>query len=213
MTNPTIDELQDPDNYELIVEISHSQIKEFVLQQLTGKGKIVRSYMIYQLLMVTIGMLFLGKSVIHAFDQFMLPLQISLGTLVFSFSILIVIHELIHGIALKIIGAKKIRFGAYFKKFTFYAEADKHVLNRKQFAFVALAPLVVVQLITLAGVLVFLNQTTIYFWIVLMSTHCLFCAGDIGLLSIFYDSKESEIFTFDLKEEKKSYYYRRKESY
>ena len=37
----------------------------------------------------------------------------------------------------------------------------------------------------------------------------LFCAGDIGLLSVFH-SAQSEVFTFDIKEERKSYYFRKK---
>lgn len=210
MTKPTIDQLQNSGDYELIAKINHHEIKEFVVDQLTGKGKIIRAYMIYQFLMILSGMIFLGRSVILAFDNNLIPLYISLATLVFSFSILIVIHELLHGIALKVVGAKKIRFGAYLKKFTFYAEADRFVLNRKQFALVALAPLLIIQAITLLGILLFLNQPILYFWMILMSTHSLFCAGDIGLLSLFYKHENSEVYTFDVKAEKTSYYYKKR---
>ncbi len=209
MTNPTIDTLQNSGDYELIAEIGHHEIKEFVVEQLTGKSKIIRAYMIYQFLMILVGMIFLARSAVLAFENYLLPLYISLATLLFCFSILIVIHELLHGIALKYVGAKKIRFGAYLKKFTFYAEADRFVLNRKQFALVALTPLFVIQAITLLGILLFFYQPLIYFWIILMSTHSLFCAGDIGLLSIFYKHRNSEIYTFDVKAEKTSYYYKK----
>lgn len=43
-----------------------------------------------------------------------------------------------------------------------------------------------------------------------MSAHNQFCASDIGLLSIFFKNRNSEIFTFDVKAEKTSYFFMRK---
>jgi hypothetical protein len=43
-----------------------------------------------------------------------------------------------------------------------------------------------------------------------MCAHSLFCAGDIGLLSIFYKFGDAEVYTYDVKAEKTSYYYRKK---
>ena len=163
--------------------------------------------MIYQFLMILLGIFFFARSIVKAFNGFFEPLYFSLAALVFCFTILIVIHELLHAVALKFTGAKKINFGGYLRKFIFYAEADQHVLNRKQFAFVALAPLTVVKIISLAGVFLCFNHPATYFFIFLMSAHSLFCAGDIGLLTLFYREKKTEIFTFDVKAEKTSYYY------
>ncbi|MBN1986174.1 MAG: DUF3267 domain-containing protein [Prolixibacteraceae bacterium] len=209
MANPDIKELQNEKEFELLAQLNHKEIKEFVIEQLTGNSRIVFFYMIYQVLMVLSGIFFLTRAIVLAFQNHVQPLYISLATLVFCFSLLILIHEIIHGIALKITGAKTVRFGAYPKKFIFYAEADRHVLNRKQFAFVALAPLVMVQVVTLIGVILSFYQPWVYFWIILMSTHSLFCAGDIGLLALFYRNKSDEIYTYDVKEEKTSYYYKR----
>jgi len=209
MENPGIDELQNGQKYELIAKLDHQQIKKFVINQLTKGGKVVRVYMIYQGIMILMGIFFLTMSIVIAIQGNLQPLLFSGAALVFSFSLLIIIHELLHALALKITGARKINFGAYLKKFIFYAEADRHVLNRKQFAFIALTPLVVVKLVTLAGILLFIPTAGIYFFIFVMSAHSLFCAGDIGLLSIFYHEKDDEILTFDVKEEKTSYYYRK----
>ena len=209
MANPTIDELQNSDKYELIGKLSHPQIREFVMNQLTRNGRIVRIFMIYQVLMILTGIFFLSRSVVLAFYDNYLPLCYSVAALFFCFSLLIVVHELLHGLALKLTGARRVNFGGYLRKFIFYAEADRHVLNRKQFALVALTPLVLVKFICLAGIFVFFSQPDSLFFILIMSTHSLFCAGDIGLLSVFYQNTKSEIFTFDVKEEKTSYFYRR----
>ncbi len=208
MANPSIQELQHSGNYELIAQLNHSKIKEFVIEQLTENGKPVKIFMIYQVIMILIGIFFFTRSVVIAFQDSIQPLYFSLAALVFCFTLLIVIHEFLHAVALKLTGARKINFGGYLRKFIFYAEADKHVLNRKQFAFIALTPLVAIKIITLIGVIFFIHHPGFYFIIFIMSAHSLFCAGDIGLLSIFYKFKNSEIFTFDVKEEKTSYYYR-----
>ena len=209
MANPTIQELSESSDFELIAKLNHQQIKEFVINQLMENGKIIKIYMIYQLVMIITGIFFFTRSIVLAFQESTVQLYFTLAALVFCFTVLIVIHEFLHGIALKITGAKKVTFGGYLKKFIFYAEADRFVINRKQFAFIALTPLFTVKLITLIGVAVFFSQPFFYFLIFVMSAHSLFCAGDIGLLSIFYKQKNSEIFTFDVKADKTSYFYRR----
>ena len=209
MSNPTIDELSNSGEYELIAKLNHLQIKEFVINQLVENGRIIKVYMIYQILMILIGIFFFTRSIVLAFQGSSNQLYFSLAALVFCFSVLIIIHELLHGIALKMSGAKKVSFGGYLKKFVFYAEADQFVINRKQFAFIALTPLFVVKLSTLIGVVFLFHQPAFYFLIFVMSAHSLFCAGDIGLLSVFYKYKNAVIFTFDVKAEKTSYFYRK----
>jgi len=211
MKNPTIEELQSSERYELVARLKHDEIKNFVLEQISETtSKIVKGYMFYQLLMVLTGMFFLARAIVFVFRNYYEPFFISLLAVVFSFSLLIIIHEGLHGIALKLTGAKKVSFGGFFRKFIFYAEADQHVMNRKQFAFVALTPLIVVKIITLIGIVLFWNQPAFYFSLIVMSAHSLFCAGDIGLLSVFHNEPEQEVFTFDVKDEKTSYFFREK---
>ncbi len=210
MANPTIDELRYSGKYELMAQLNHQQIKEFVIKQLAENGKIIKVYMIYQILMITIGMFFFTRSIVLAFKGDLIPLYYSLAALVFCFSVLIIIHELLHGIALKISGAPSISFGGYLKKFIFYAEADQFVINRKQFAFIALTPLFAVKLITLVGTIFQFGQPVFYFLIFVMSAHSLFCAGDIGLFSVFYKFRKTDVYTFDVKAEKTSYFFARK---
>lgn len=212
MSNPSINQLRNSEEYELIAQLNHKQIKEFVINQLSEGGRMIKTYMIYQVLMIVVGILFFTRSIVIAFQGSMLPLYYSISAMIFCFSILIIIHELLHGIALKLVGAKRVRYGAYLKKFIFYAEADQFVINRKQFGFVALTPLVAVKLIILFAIVFLFNHPIFYFLIFVMSAHSLFCAGDIGLLSIFYKYEDLEIYTFDVKAEKTSYYYKRVEN-
>ena len=208
MVNPSIEELNNPENFELVAELGHSNIKEFVIEQLSEGGRLVFSYMIYQAIMMILGIFFLTRAIVLAYHSFSVPLMYTVAALLFSFTLLIPVHEILHGIALKITGARKVHYGAYLNKFIFYAEADRHVLNKKQFELVALTPFVTIKLLTLIGVAIFAQSPLFYFIIMVMATHSFFCAGDIGLLSIFY--RHPNVFTYDVRQEKKSYYFKRK---
>lgn len=210
MPNPTIKELNNEKQFELLAELNHQQIKEFVVNQFIERGWLAKWFMVYQTLMLTVSAFIVTLAVIRAFKNNYEALYYIAAALAFCFSFLIVGHELLHGIAMKICGVPKIHYGTYFKKFIFYAEADQHVLNKKQFAFIALAPLVVVQFITIVGIIVFFNTPLVFFVSFTMCIHCLFCAGDIGLLSLFYKHEGAEIFTYDVRIEKKSYYFKKK---
>ncbi len=212
MNNPGVEELQKSDKYELLYELEHQQVKEFVINQITSGSRIVKGYMIYQLIMILIGLFFATRPLVLAMRGNYQPLFHLIAAILFTFTLLILIHELLHALAFKITGARKVSMGTYLKKFIFYAEADRHVLNRKQFTLVALTPLLTVKVISLAGIIITLGTPAVYFWIFVMSAHSLFCAGDIGMLDYFYQYRNSELYTFDLKAEKKSYFYRRKEA-
>jgi hypothetical protein len=69
MPNPSIEELLNPEKFELIAQLNHSQIKEFVINQLMQNGKIIKFYMIYQILMIMTGMFFFTRSVVLAFQS------------------------------------------------------------------------------------------------------------------------------------------------
>jgi hypothetical protein len=209
MANPTIKQLQNKEHFELIDELEHKQIKEFVINQLSAGGWLVKSFMIYQIMMLVLASFIITRAVIFTFQNNPEPLFYIISGLLFCVSILIVFHELLHGLALKLTGAKKVNYGGYFRKFIFYAEADQHVLNKKQFAFIALAPFVVIKIFTVLGSILFFHHPFSYFLVFIMCAHSLFCAGDIGLLTIFYNNGKAEIFTYDVKNEKKSYYFKR----
>ena len=202
--------INNPD-YEKIEELSHDDIRPFLRREIAGNqgwGLIAKMYQ-------GIGLLLVGFALIKAFAPYMTRRDtaslegLGMGVL-FSFTVLIVLHELLHAIAYLLVGAKKLSFGMNLRKFMFYVQADKKVLNYKQFMFVALAPAVVVGFVSLAGAIFFYGQPLYYFFMVLFGLHGLFCGGDFGLLCFFENRKDDEIYTFDVKSEGKTYFYKRK---
>jgi len=207
-TNPSIAELQNREKYTLLAELDHLHIKEFVLDQVRTGNRLIRMYMGYQCLMICLGTFFAVLSVVKAFHGEMKELCYSLAALVFSFSFLVIFHELLHGLAFKAVGVPRVTYGVLPKKFIFYAEADRFVLNSRQFRIVALAPLWIIKLVSLAGMTCFFSHPALWFFMVVMCLHSLFCAGDIAMLS-FMNRYPGEVYTYDNKKEKKSYYFRK----
>ena len=204
------DDLQNNNEFELLAEVSHQKLREFVVEQIVEEKYIIRIYSVYQVLMMVLFIFLLTRSIMLVFKGFSEPI-ISMGlALLFSFSILIVIHELLHALAYLFSGAKKISFGVILKKFVFYALADQQVIESRAFHFVALTPFVVIKLICLAGTIVFYNQSWMYFFLSVMCLHSLFCAGDLAMLAFYNLHQGKEIYNYDNRSEGKTYFYIRK---
>lgn len=207
---PTINDLKNPGRFKLIAAVSHSRIKDFVLHQVMEDKKIVPFYMVYQTILFFAAIFFLTRSIVLATRGDSNYLFVTLAAILFSLTFLVVIHELLHGMVLKLAGAPRIRYGMVPGKFIFYAEADQFVLGKKPFAFVALAPLIIIQILTIAGIAVWYDQALVYFPLMVMCIHSFFCAGDIALLALFYRHPGSKVYTYDNQSEKTSYYYMEK---
>jgi hypothetical protein len=136
---------------------------------------------------------------------------LSIGlAMLFSFTALIIIHELLHALAYLLTGARKISFGVILKKFVFYALADRQVIAPRAFHIVALAPFVVVKLVCLVVVFSTGDIQLRYFFLTTMCLHSLFCAGDMAMLAFYNLHRDKEIYNFDNRSEGKTYFYIRK---
>lgn len=204
------EDLQNDSEYELLVEVSHHHLREFVVE-LVVKGKtIIRIYSIYQIVMMLLFVYLLTKGIFFSVKgSHTLLIQIGLSML-FSVTVLIIIHELLHALAFLATGASRVSFGGNLKKFVFYAMADKQVIAPRAFHVVALTPFVVVKLICLVGIVQFYNEPVVYFLTGIMCLHSLFCAGDIAMIDFFRLHPGKEIYNYDNKSEGKTYFYARK---
>ncbi|NLX29704.1 MAG: DUF3267 domain-containing protein [Bacteroidales bacterium] len=207
MKTPSADILHEDSQYELIARVHHDQIRDFVVDQVVEDKKLVPTYMVYQSLMVFSGLFFLTRAVILAWKGDAGALTVALLALLFSFTLLVVIHELLHGLALMLAGAPRIRYGGSLRKFIFYAEADRFVLGRPAFLFVAFTPLAVIQIVSVAGILLWFPTPFVYFFLMLQSAHALFCAGDLALATIFFKYPGRKVYTYDNRDERCSYYF------
>ncbi len=204
------EDLLDDREFELFKEVSHQNLKEFIVEQIREERFVIRIYSVYQVLMLLLFVFLFTRSAILSFKGHPENLENMVLAVVFSLSALIVIHELLHALAYLITGARKISFGLILKKFIFYALADRQVIRSRAFHLVALTPLVVVKLVCLSGFIAFFNQPLMYFFLGVMCLHSLFSAGDVAMLAFYYLNCNKEIFNFDDRSEGKTYFYIRK---
>ncbi len=85
---------------------------------------------------------------------------VKFGTLIVGIIVYMVLHELVHGIAMKICGTKKIKYG-FTGMYAFAGSEDYY--NKKAYLFIALAP-VVLWGVVLAIVTPFISYE--WFWVV-----------------------------------------------
>lgn len=204
---PTIEELNNQDKFEMLASVEHARIKDFVLSQVMEDRRLVPYYMIYQTALFLAAIFFLTRSIVLAFRGDSSYLLVTIGAILFSLTVLVVFHELIHGLVLKITGAPKVSFGMVPGKFIFYAEADKFVLGKKPFLWVAFTPLVIIQVVTAILIIAWYMQPLVYFPLMVMCIHSFFCAGDVALATLFFRFPGQEVFTYDDRQEKTSYYF------
>ena len=130
--------------------------------------------------------------------------EFSLGIALFF--LLVPIHELIHGFVYRCAGANKVSYKAVWKKFIFYAMADKFVTYKMPFMFIALAPFVVINS-ALILVIFFAPASQFFIWMGALFMHTAGCSGDFALVSYFYTFWDKDPVTFEYVEEKVSYFY------
>lgn len=204
----TYDDLLANGEYSEIASVNHTDIKDFIVAELVKQPLWARVANMYQIA----GLLAFMLGTFKAFMPYFIQRETSylwwlLGGIVFTFSFLIVIHELIHALAYKYVGAKYLSFGMNIRKFLFYVQADKEVLNYQQFRIVALAPAVLVAVGSILAMAILYQHEAFYFFIPIFAFHSLFCSGDFGLLSFFSNRCDQDIVTFDIKAEGKTYFY------
>ncbi|MFT6053713.1 MAG: hypothetical protein ACJAS3_001580 [Roseivirga sp.] len=198
-------EVLEGEGYTLLDKLEHNELIPFIQTYSKKKTKASFAFTSLNILFLVALALLIGfnysKGNITLSDVFLRP---SLGLLI-AF-LLIPVHELIHALAYKYVGAKNTSFDAHWKKLYFMAVADKFVANRKEFIIVALAPFVVISSISILSSL-FVSTPLIITFSATLLIHTGFCSGDFAMLSYFEFHKHKDLVTYDDKENKISYFY------
>ncbi|MGY6561693.1 MAG: DUF3267 domain-containing protein [Luteibaculaceae bacterium] len=115
----------------------------------------------------------------------------------FTIAFLVIpVHEYIHVLVYRYLGAKETSLDYNIKKFYFLALANNFVVNRMEFTLVALAPFVVLN----SSLIISLFFVESLWQITLLSAlllHTAMCSGDFGLLNFFYISRNKTLVTYD----------------
>lgn len=203
---PGVEELKNGENFHRILELDFDDMIPFVLSNIRKPGLFSRLYMAINACSL-IGLILI---VIYGFSQdglhwTTLVKQFIAGT--FAGSILVIpFHELFHGLAYRMLGARKIKFGADLHQLIFFVTADRFPVGKKEVYFLALLPFAAINVLSLVLVSLWLPHLLILFGFFLLS-HNLMCIGDFAIVN-FVRNEAGTIYNFDEVETKKSYFYK-----
>ncbi|KXX69406.1 hypothetical protein AVL50_19185 [Flammeovirga sp. SJP92] len=187
------------------ITIKHEDFKHFLIEQLKNKSLLIR---LYSALQIIISILFIAQ-VVYDFIQLFRTNEnehlISFLFVIPLIPLLIIIHELLHGLGYKIVGAKSVYFGMELKKFMFYAGSDRERIGGRKFLFIILLPFVVISL----GLLLYLILDFSHYRLILFLSffHILSCSGDSALLNFIFINGIDCVETEDFRAEQKTNYY------
>lgn len=177
--------------YVVLDELSHKEIVPFVQKWLKKPTLSTILFIVANVAIVVLIAVAMVRSPLNVADALG-----KLGLGVILAFLLVPLHEFIHGIAYRIVGAKRVSYGANIRRFVFYAMADKFVVTAKQFRFIAIAPFAVISAVLLA-IMPFAGDNLLLVLLGMLFMHTGACSGDFGLMSYLDHHKQKTVVTYD----------------
>jgi hypothetical protein len=129
-----------------------------------------------------------------------------LGGGVLGLLVLLPIHEFIHGLAFKSVGATNVGYGYSLKSLMVYAYSQKFPTTMREVAFVAVMPFLVITSALVIGWVIWPTYSLV--WIVLLLIHTTACLGDFALIRYYLKNRQRVIYTYDdVENERRSYFF------
>ncbi len=202
----TADRLETEEEYQLLRKLEFHEILPFVFENIRqatwpawfffGFHSLVLLYLVVSAFLVLPA---------HA-PGFWSAISLFFSALILFPLVLAPLHELIHGLVYKWIGAPAIRYGADLSQFIFYVTAHRYAVGQKEFFRVAFTPFLLISLGLLAGIILLPPFWSWGLTVTLLS-HGSMCIGDFSMMSYFKRYPDREIYTFDDTETMVSYFY------
>jgi hypothetical protein len=195
-------DLLDSSRYQMVGELEMNNPGPFFNEQ-AKDSQLTKVF--FLLVLISLGIL-TGVSVAKAFQDPRILWQIVVA-LVSVFIALLPLHEAIHALAYKTIGAADIRFSYAWRKLAVFTCAHRFVIGIREVIPLAIAPLLLISLLLLALLYALPDYRFLVLWILVI--HTSLCGGDLILLGYALRHYDQEIYNYDDVEMGKSYFYRR----
>jgi hypothetical protein len=207
---PEAEKLKNDESFHQIMELDFDDMIPFVLSNIRKKGLYSRIYMTVNIITLAMLVFLMFYGLMQGWLSWMkLIKHFIIG--VFAGSILVIpFHELIHGLAYRILGARKIKFGADLQQLIFFVTADRFPVTGGELYFLALLPFAVINTLILAVAIFWIPELIILFGFFLLA-HNIMCIGDFAIVN-YARNEAGEVFSYDEIEKRKSYFYKKEDA-
>jgi hypothetical protein len=187
----------------LLDELNHQDIIPFAQANLKNNNRWSKAYLGFNILFLAWSGYLVGAGLAQdRADEILTRFSMGLGIAL----LLIPLHEWIHVVAYRSVGAQETSYAAQWKKFYFMALAHRFVADERAFQRVALAPFVVITAsFTIAALVLPTPWNALAVGTLLL--HTAFCSGDFALLSYFEKHRARKVVTYDDVPSGVSYFY------
>lgn len=195
------DELTASD-YALLGEMTHASLADFVIEYFIRRSSWV-TRLHHLMSITTVGAVVFIVGTTGATWRFALA-QFALAFVALLVAVL-PLHELLHALAYRLVGARDIRWDYSFRMMAVWVVAHRFVVTARPFIFVALAPFVVINAGLLAGALLLPHLAVFLLFMLLWHSHG--SIGDWSLLNFIWVHRRRGFWTYDDADAGKSYFF------
>lgn len=200
---PSIHDLTPP-RYELLAEMTHLQLADFVVQHFFRRRSWVthahHAMSLATLAAIVLVALTQDRSFLRCVGDFFLGFAA-------LFVVILPLHELLHAAGYRLAGARDIRWDYSARMVAVWVIAHRFVAGTRAFLAVALAPSVVLNAALIAGAVVFPRYAVLLLFVLLWHLHG--SIGDWALLNFVWLNRARGFWTYDDAVAGKSYFYGR----
>ncbi len=197
---PRVIDLRDASQYQLICELDMRNPMDFLGRYMFRLH--LGSLAFYIFAAVTAGM-FIAELTSPSYTQASRVAQLILALI--GSVVIAPIHEGIHAITYKLIGAPAVKFVAEWRKGVIYTIADRFVIDQREYLWLAVTPLFAIN-IALGGLYLLTSEYSLFI-AGLLCLHTLSCIGDIAIVNFLWERRDQTIFSYDDYTLHKSYFY------
>ena len=212
---PLVEDLEDPSIFEKILELNFNEMIPFVIKQIKRRSLVSLAYFAVNAGALLIILIYAGRGLSgtglseNELTWSKVLRQSIAGIFAGSF-LIIPFHEGVHALAYRLLGAKKIRFGADMQQLIFYVTVDRYPVSRNQLCFLAMLPFAMVNLLAIPVITSWAPDLALFILFLLLS-HNIMCIGDFAMVN-YARHVRGEVYTFDNVLEKTSYFFKRRET-
>jgi hypothetical protein len=202
---PDIHELHSHPGFRQILELDFRDMIPFVLSNIKRKGTVSLLYAVVNAGLLSFIVVYTAGGIMRDEIAWLTAIKQFIAG-IFCGSILIIpVHELIHGLAYRILGARKIHFGADLQQLVFYVTADQYPVSGKELYFLAMLPFAAINIICGLTLILLLPQFIILGSFLLLS-HNIMCIGDFAVVN-YVTQYNVKVYSYDIVSEMKSYFF------